>query len=256
MECRLKVQAVNATNAAMLSVCKCPRGVNWGISQHVPPVLSSSSLCRLSPLAAVFVPTVCQDYAIGRGGGWDGECGGWAGFLPFPRQWSVWCTLIPGGRLGRGSWCSARAGSGLHSTPRCVPGGTEGGSVWVRMRPLLWAACSQLLPRGAGLCAPKLAGTTVVTASHHSLQPQTLLATSSSPASASAGFLQPLFPGSRAPSCWSSGFNVPPSAQLVARPVGVCSMMKLPMQASAEGLDVAFVGVPLDTGTSNRPGAR
>ncbi|KAF4801397.1 Agmatinase, mitochondrial [Turdus rufiventris] len=33
-------------------------------------------------------------------------------------------------------------------------------------------------------------------------------------------------------------------------------MMKLPMQASAEGLDVAFVGVPLDTGTSNRPGAR
>ncbi|XP_041319411.1 agmatinase, mitochondrial isoform X2 [Pyrgilauda ruficollis] len=33
-------------------------------------------------------------------------------------------------------------------------------------------------------------------------------------------------------------------------------MMRLPMQASAEGLDVAFVGVPLDTGTSNRPGAR
>uniref|UniRef100_A0A8C3U6B1 Agmatinase n=1 Tax=Catharus ustulatus TaxID=91951 RepID=A0A8C3U6B1_CATUS len=61
---------------------------------------------------------------------------------------------------------------------------------------------------------------------------------------------------SRAPSCWSSGFNVPPSAQFVARPVGVCSMMKLPMQASAAGLDVAFVGVPLDTGTSNRPGAR
>uniref|UniRef100_A0A8C3U0F4 Agmatinase n=1 Tax=Catharus ustulatus TaxID=91951 RepID=A0A8C3U0F4_CATUS len=65
-----------------------------------------------------------------------------------------------------------------------------------------------------------------------------------------------LVPGSRAPSCWSSGFNVPPSAQFVARPVGVCSMMKLPMQASAAGLDVAFVGVPLDTGTSNRPGAR
>ncbi|XP_005057808.1 PREDICTED: agmatinase, mitochondrial [Ficedula albicollis] len=124
------------------------------------------------------------------------------------------------------------------------------------MRPLLWAACSQLLPRGAGLCAPKLAGTTVVTSSHHSLQPSTLLATSSSPASASAGFLQPPVPGSRAPSCWSSGFNVPPSAQLVARPAGVCSMMKLPVQASAEGLDVAFVGVPLDTGTSNRPGAR
>ncbi|XP_025923149.1 agmatinase, mitochondrial [Apteryx rowi] len=53
-----------------------------------------------------------------------------------------------------------------------------------------------------------------------------------------------------------SGFNVPPSAQFVARPVGVCSMMKLPVQASAEGLDAAFVGVPLDSGTSNRPGAR
>ncbi|XP_033012394.1 agmatinase, mitochondrial [Lacerta agilis] len=50
--------------------------------------------------------------------------------------------------------------------------------------------------------------------------------------------------------------NVPPSAEFVARPVGVCSMFKLPIRNSAEGLDVAFVGVPLDTGTSNRPGAR
>uniref|UniRef100_A0A452H473 Uncharacterized protein n=1 Tax=Gopherus agassizii TaxID=38772 RepID=A0A452H473_9SAUR len=53
-----------------------------------------------------------------------------------------------------------------------------------------------------------------------------------------------------------SSFNLPPSAQLIARPVGVCSMMKLPIQTSPEGLDAAFVGVPLDTGTSNRPGAR
>lgn len=53
-----------------------------------------------------------------------------------------------------------------------------------------------------------------------------------------------------------SSFNLPPSAQLIARPVGVCSMMKLPVQPSPEGLDAAFVGVPLDTGTSNRPGAR
>lgn len=124
----------------------------------------------------------------------------------------------------------------------------------VRMRPLLWAACRQLLPRGAGLCTPKSAVTTMVTTSHHSLRPPALLA--SSPASASAGFLQPPVPGSRAPRCWSSRFNVPPSALLVARPVGVCSMMRLPVQASAEGLDAAFVGVPLDTGTSNRPGAR
>ncbi|XP_015503872.1 agmatinase, mitochondrial [Parus major] len=133
---------------------------------------------------------------------------------------------------------------------------SQGGSVQVRMRPLLWAACSQLLPWRAGLCSPKPAVTAMVTASHHSLRPPALLATSSSAASAPAGFLQALVPGSRAPSCWSSQFNVPPSALLVARPVGVCSMMRLPVQASAEGLDVVFVGVPLDTGTSNRPGAR
>ncbi|XP_039084919.1 agmatinase, mitochondrial isoform X1 [Hyaena hyaena] len=50
--------------------------------------------------------------------------------------------------------------------------------------------------------------------------------------------------------------NQPPSSDVVARPVGVCSMMRLPVQASPEGLDAAFVGVPLDIGTSNRPGAR
>nr|XP_010999182.2 agmatinase, mitochondrial [Camelus dromedarius] len=50
--------------------------------------------------------------------------------------------------------------------------------------------------------------------------------------------------------------NQPPSPELVARSVGICSMMRLPVQASPEGLDAAFVGVPLDIGTSNRPGAR
>ncbi|XP_054293313.1 guanidino acid hydrolase, mitochondrial [Pongo pygmaeus] len=50
--------------------------------------------------------------------------------------------------------------------------------------------------------------------------------------------------------------NQPPSPEFVARPVGVCSMMRLPVQTSPEGLDAAFIGVPLDTGTSNRPGAR
>ncbi|XP_066126468.1 guanidino acid hydrolase, mitochondrial isoform X2 [Saccopteryx bilineata] len=50
--------------------------------------------------------------------------------------------------------------------------------------------------------------------------------------------------------------NQPPNSQFVARPVGVCSMMRLPVQTSPEGLDAAFVGVPLDIGTSNRPGAR
>jgi guanidinobutyrase len=37
---------------------------------------------------------------------------------------------------------------------------------------------------------------------------------------------------------------------------GPATMMRLPVRESAEGLDAAFVGVPLDTGTSNRSGAR
>jgi guanidinobutyrase len=37
---------------------------------------------------------------------------------------------------------------------------------------------------------------------------------------------------------------------------GPATMMRLPARESAVGLDAAFVGVPLDIGTSNRPGAR
>jgi guanidinobutyrase len=37
---------------------------------------------------------------------------------------------------------------------------------------------------------------------------------------------------------------------------GPATMMRLPAREGAEGLDVAFVGVPFDIGTSNRPGAR
>jgi len=37
---------------------------------------------------------------------------------------------------------------------------------------------------------------------------------------------------------------------------GPATMMRLPTHESAEGLDAAFIGVPLDIGTSNRPGAR
>ncbi|XP_036446940.1 agmatinase, mitochondrial [Colossoma macropomum] len=51
-------------------------------------------------------------------------------------------------------------------------------------------------------------------------------------------------------------FNVPPSAEFVARMSGIATMAKLPYQETAEGLDAAFIGVPIDTGTSNRPGAR
>ncbi|KAF7237579.1 Agmatinase, mitochondrial [Varanus komodoensis] len=63
--------------------------------------------------------------------------------------------------------------------------------------------------------------------------------------------------GALPPRRWNSDsrFNIPPSAEFVARPVGICSMFRLPIRDSADGLDAAFVGVPLDTGTSNRPGA-
>ena len=37
---------------------------------------------------------------------------------------------------------------------------------------------------------------------------------------------------------------------------GIASMFRLPSQQDASGLDVAFIGVPLDIGTSNRTGAR
>lgn len=37
---------------------------------------------------------------------------------------------------------------------------------------------------------------------------------------------------------------------------GPATMMRLPAFASAQGLDVAFYGIPFDIGTSNRPGAR
>ena len=37
---------------------------------------------------------------------------------------------------------------------------------------------------------------------------------------------------------------------------GLATMLRLPAKETAAGLDVAFVGVPFDIGTSNRPGAR
>ena len=37
---------------------------------------------------------------------------------------------------------------------------------------------------------------------------------------------------------------------------GLASMMRLPVAASAAGLNAGFIGVPLDIGTSHRPGAR
>jgi len=53
-----------------------------------------------------------------------------------------------------------------------------------------------------------------------------------------------------------NGKNQPLSGNAMPRFGGIASMMRLPQSHSAHGLDVAFVGVPLDIGTSHRPGAR
>ena len=51
-------------------------------------------------------------------------------------------------------------------------------------------------------------------------------------------------------------FNQPLGGNEMPRFAGPGSMFRLPEQVDAEGLDIAIVGVPLDVGTSNRPGAR
>jgi guanidinobutyrase len=51
-------------------------------------------------------------------------------------------------------------------------------------------------------------------------------------------------------------FNQPLGGNAMPRFAGPGTMMRLPAAASAEGLDAAFIGVPLDIGTSNRAGAR
>ena len=51
-------------------------------------------------------------------------------------------------------------------------------------------------------------------------------------------------------------FNQPLGGNEMARFSGPATMMRLPTQASARDLDVCFVGVPIDIGTSNRPGTR
>jgi guanidinobutyrase len=50
--------------------------------------------------------------------------------------------------------------------------------------------------------------------------------------------------------------NQPLSGNAMPRFGGPATMMRLPSATSPEGLDAAFIGVPLDTGTSHRPGAR
>jgi guanidinobutyrase len=50
--------------------------------------------------------------------------------------------------------------------------------------------------------------------------------------------------------------NQPLGGNTMPRFGGLASMMRLPVATSAAGLDAAFIGVPLDIGTSNRAGAR
>jgi len=51
-----------------------------------------------------------------------------------------------------------------------------------------------------------------------------------------------------------SEFNQPVSGNDLARFAGLQTFMRLPDAPSAEGLDVGFVGVPMDIGTSWRSG--
>jgi guanidinobutyrase len=51
-------------------------------------------------------------------------------------------------------------------------------------------------------------------------------------------------------------YNQPLSGNAMPRFAGPATMMRLPPATSAAGLDAAFIGVPLDIGTSNRAGAR
>lgn len=50
--------------------------------------------------------------------------------------------------------------------------------------------------------------------------------------------------------------NQPLGGNTMPRFGGIATMMRLPVASSAAGLDAAFIGVPLDIGTSHRPGAR
>jgi guanidinobutyrase len=50
--------------------------------------------------------------------------------------------------------------------------------------------------------------------------------------------------------------NQPLSGNAMPRFGGIATMMRLPLADLPAGLDAAFIGVPLDTGTSNRAGAR
>ena len=51
-------------------------------------------------------------------------------------------------------------------------------------------------------------------------------------------------------------FHQPLGGNEMPRFAGIATMMRLPHLQSAKGLDAAFIGVPLDIGTSLRAGTR
>ena len=51
-------------------------------------------------------------------------------------------------------------------------------------------------------------------------------------------------------------YNQPLGGNEMPRFAGIASMFRLPVATSAENLDIALLGVPLDIGTSNRNGTR
>ena len=51
-------------------------------------------------------------------------------------------------------------------------------------------------------------------------------------------------------------FNQPLGGNEMPRFAGPATMMRLPSQSDAAGLDACFVGIAMDIGTSNRPGTR
>ena len=54
----------------------------------------------------------------------------------------------------------------------------------------------------------------------------------------------------------SDGFNQPLGGNTMPRFGGPATMMRLPTQDTAAGLDACFIGIPMDIGASNRPGTR
>src|SRR5512141_1176470 len=50
--------------------------------------------------------------------------------------------------------------------------------------------------------------------------------------------------------------NQPQGGNAMPRFAGLATMMRLPAADSPQGRDAAFIGLPLDIGTSNRAGAR